>query len=125
MAQEQKTIIIERHELVGRAADYISNGFRLVQICAATLPDCIELNYSFDKDYAFENLRLLVNREDEIPSISLVCWSAFIYENEIHDLYSINIKNINIDYRGNLYRTGVKGAFSVIGGTAAPDKEKE
>ncbi len=125
MAEEQKTIIIETKELVGRAAEYISNGFRLVQICAVTLPDCIELNYSFDKNYLFENLRLLIRPGDEIPSISPVCWSAFLYENEIHDLYGITIKNIIIDYRGNFYRTGVKGAFSRIEGAAAPDKDRE
>jgi ech hydrogenase subunit D len=124
MAQEQKTIVIETRELVGKAAEYASNGFRLVQICAVKLPEHIELNYSFDKNYLFENLRLLIRPEDEIPSISLVFWSAFIYENEIHDLYSINIKNINIDYGGKFYRTGVKGAFSRLGGAAAPDKDK-
>ena len=39
--------------------------------------------------------------------------NAFLYENEIHDLFGVVIKNINIDYRGTLYRTAIKVPFSV------------
>jgi ech hydrogenase subunit D len=39
--------------------------------------------------------------------------NAFLYENEIHDLFGVAIKNINIDYRGTLYRTAIKVPFSV------------
>ena len=125
MSEEQTTLIIETKELVGKAADYFANGYRLVQICAVKLPEHIELNYSFDKDYKFVNLRLIIQPDDEIPSISMVCWSSFIYENEIHDLYGINIKNINIDYKGNFYRTSVKAPFSILKGAAAPKTDKE
>lgn len=123
MSEVQTTIIIETKELLGKVSDYISNGFRLVQICAVKLPEHIELNYSFDKDYHFENLRMIIQPGDEIQSISKICWSAFIYENEIHDLYDINIKNINIDYQGKFYRTGVKAAFSKLEGAALPKTE--
>ena len=53
----------------------------------------------------------------------MICWSSFIYENEIHDLYGINIKNINIDYKGKFYRTDVKAAFSKLEGAAASKKD--
>jgi ech hydrogenase subunit D len=125
MTETQTTLVIEPKELVGKTAEYFSNGFRLVQICAVKLADHIELNYSFDKEYRFVNLRLLIQPGDEVPSISLICWSSFIYENEIHDLYGIDIKNINIDYKGKFYRTGVKAAFSTLSGAAAPEKDKE
>jgi ech hydrogenase subunit D len=125
MTEEQTTIIIETKELLGKVTDYFSDGFRLVQICAVKLQDNIELNYSFDKNYHFENLRLIIQPGDEIQSISRICWSAFIYENEIHDLYGIKIKNINIDYKGNFYRTGVKAAFSKLEGAAVPKTEPD
>jgi ech hydrogenase subunit D len=120
MTEKQTTTIIEAKDLLGKVSDYFSDGYRLVQICAVKLQENIELNYSFDKDYKFENLRLIIQPEDEIQSISRICWSAFIYENEIHDLYGISIKNINIDYKGNFYRTSVKAAFSKLEGAAAP-----
>ncbi len=39
--------------------------------------------------------------------------NAFLYENEIHDLFGVVVKNITIDYRGTLYRTAIKTPFSV------------
>jgi ech hydrogenase subunit D len=123
MAEVQTTIIIETKDLLGKVTDYFSEGYRLVQICAVKLQEHIELNYSFDKDYKFVNLRLIIQPEDEIQSISRICWSSFIYENEIHDLYGIKIKNINIDYKGKFYRTEVKAAFSKLEGAAAPKKD--
>ena len=39
--------------------------------------------------------------------------NAFLYENEIHDLFGVVVKNINIDYGGTLYRTAIKTPFSV------------
>ena len=50
---------------------------------------------------------------EEIPSISAVYPNAFLYENEIHDLFGVIIRNINIDYGGTLYRTAIKTPFSV------------
>ena len=78
-----------------------------------TKTDVLELNYSFDKDCNFVNLRITISSADtEIPSVSHVYWSAFIYENEISDLYRIKIKDMAIDYKGNFYRTTVKYPFN-------------
>ena len=38
---------------------------------------------------------------------------AFLYENEIHDLFGVAITHIAIDYRGTLYRTALSTPFSV------------
>jgi len=113
MVEEEKLIVIEKHELVGRAAEFFSEGRRLVQICCTKLGNTFEMNYSFDKNYEFVNLRFTVQTGEEIPSISLIYWCAFIYENEIHDLFGIPIKNIVLDYGGTLYRTSVKAPFSI------------
>jgi len=44
------------------------------------------MNYSFDRDYRFKNLRFTVKAGEEVQSISCIYWNAFLYENEIHDL---------------------------------------
>ena len=113
MSSEQKIISIEPGELVSRTAEYKNKGFRLVQISCTTLKEILELSYSFDKEYLLENLRISLPRaaQGEVPSISGVYWNAFLYENEIHDLFGINITGINIDYKGKFYRTTIKTPF--------------
>jgi len=84
-----------------------------VQISCTTLESAYELNYSFDKDSRFKNLRFTVTQEEEIQSISAIYPNAFLYENEIHDLFGLTIKNITVDYHGTLYRTALKTPYSI------------
>ncbi len=113
MSEPQEIILIEKNDLLGIVAALFAQGYRLVQIGCTTLENAYELNYSFDKDYHFKNLRITVAPEEEIPSISVIYPNAFLYENEIHDLFGVTIKNITIDYHGTLYRTAIKVPFSI------------
>lgn len=112
MSEPQENTPIGKNGLVGTAAQLFAEGWRLVQIGCTTLPGAYELNYSFDRDYRFKNLRISAVAGEEIPSISVIYPNAFLYENEIHDLFGVVITNISIDYRGTLYRTAVKTPFS-------------
>lgn len=113
MGEPQEIIPTDKSDLVGVVAQLFAEGYRLVQIGCSTLESAYELNYSFDKEYRFKNLRITVTPGEEVPSVSAVYPNAFLYENEIHDLFGVVIRNINIDYRGTLYRTAVKTPFSV------------
>lgn len=87
-------------------------GYRLVQICC-TQKEKYEILYSFDKDFDLVNLKIILDENNrEIKSITNVYWNAFVYENEMHDLYGIKVKGINIDYKGNFYQTKVKWPFA-------------
>ncbi|HXX55988.1 MAG TPA: NADH-quinone oxidoreductase subunit C [Methanoregula sp.] len=114
--EEQMTVPIGIPELLARAGQMRTEGYRLVQIGCAKIGDTYEINYSFDKDRKFLNLRITVAPGTEIPSISGIYWGAFVYENEIFDLYGITVTGINIDFKGTFYRTAVKHAFSVTTG---------
>lgn len=113
MIKEQKLVNIEAKDLLSQAGDYHQSGYRLVQIGCTKLPEHLEINYSFDKDYQFVNLKIKVmDLELEVPSVSNIYWSAFLYENEIHDLFGVKFKDIAVDYQGNFYRTSVKRGFN-------------
>ena len=43
--------------------------------------------------------------QPELPSISPFYWSAFLYENEMHDLFGITVKGMALDFQGHLYTT--------------------
>jgi ech hydrogenase subunit D len=113
MSEPQEIIPIEKDALLGAVSDLFAQGYRMVQIGCTTLENAYELNYSFDKDYLFKNLRVTAKPEDEIQSISVIYPNAFLYENEIHDLFGIKIKNMSVDYKGAFYRTTIKVPFSI------------
>ncbi len=113
MTEIQEIIPIEKDKLVGAAAELFSQGYRFVHICCTTLESSYELTYSFDKEYRLKNLRMTVTPDEEVPSISVIYPNAFLYENEIHDLFGLAVRNIAVDYHGTLYRTMVKTPFSV------------
>ena len=113
MREEQPTANIELSELLARVENFYKGGYRLVLVTCTKIEKDYEITYSFDKDFKFQNLRITITQETELPSISGIYWGAFIYENEIHDLFGINVKGMNIDYKGHLYKTSVKYPFSV------------
>jgi len=113
MSEPQEIVPIGKNDLVGMVAHLFAEGYRLVQIGCSTLQGGYELNYSFDKDYRFKNLRMTVAPDEEVPSISAIYPNAFLYENEIHDLFGLLVKDIAIDYGGSLYRTAIKTPFSI------------
>lgn len=113
MIEEQKLIVIDANELLSRVEDLKKSGNRLVQICCVLIGDKLELNYSFDKDYSFTNLRIVLPVNDlTIDSVSGIYLQALLYENEMHDLYGVEVKNMAIDYKGTFYRTSVKTPFN-------------
>jgi ech hydrogenase subunit D len=104
--------------LLERVRRLRQEGYRLVQISATTLPEHLELTYSFDRAHTLVNLRLLIPRETGlVPSISSVYWAAFIYENEMHDLFKLQVEGMAVDFGGQFYHTAVKYPF---GSTKAP-----
>ena len=49
-------------------------------------------------------------------------WNAFLYENELHDLFGLKIRNIKIDYQGTFYKVAKPAAFAEK--PAAPAKPR-
>lgn len=98
-------------DLVPETLQIRHDGYRLVQICATRTKTGFELNYSFAKEYDLVNLRLEIAENTEVMSISNIFEPAFLYENEIVDLFGVKIKLITLDYKGNLYRIEKKTPF--------------
>jgi ech hydrogenase subunit D len=104
----QEVIRVEAGQLVEQVQTLRQQGYRLVQI------DCVrgedfELNYSLGKDLSLLTLRVtLSGGSPRIRSLSGVYGSAALYENELHDLFGVQVEGLNPDYRGSFYRTRVK-----------------
>ncbi|UUX92858.1 NADH-quinone oxidoreductase subunit C [Methanoplanus endosymbiosus] len=103
---------ISVEELLSEVKKKSDDGYRLVQMGCTRIDKIFEINYSFEKDYKFENLRITISGDTVVPSISDSYWGSFIYENEMHDLYDIKVKGMNIDFNGYLFKTSVPHPFN-------------
>jgi len=104
---------------LAKVGEYRSNGWRLMLINATSvLPvagaekGAYEVSWSFEKDGAVEHLREKLEQDEEVPSISNLFGPAFLYENEMRDLFGVKVTGIAVDFGGELYRTAEKVPFS-------------
>jgi len=98
---------IRADELLSTVDALKMDEWRLVQILCISLEDGFELTYSFGGGYAMKSLRLAVKPSDAVSSITPYYPAAFLYENEIRDLFGVRIERIEPDFSGQAY--GVKG----------------
>ena len=93
-------------QLLGNVMALKNQNLRLSQICCAYSNGKIELSYSFADDNTNEylNLRIVMDKDDEVCSITEFYPYAFLYENEMKELFGVNIHMINLDYNQKLYR---------------------
>ncbi len=96
-----------------------SAGWRLVQVLCISSPGGSELSYSFGRGLAMKSLRFRALPDDEVPSITSIYPAAFLYENEIRDLFGLRIERIGADWLGKVYDvasgpTGGGGPFSKV-----------
>jgi ech hydrogenase subunit D len=112
MSALQDLEAIEAGSLLERVKHFRKAGHRLVQISATRLPEQVQVTYSFERENHLANLRLhLPAGEAKLPSISGEYWCAFLYENELHDLFNIAVEGIAVDFHGKFYNTAVKFPF--------------
>ena len=97
--------IVAAQDLLAIVQDVKTAGYRLGQICATAAGDSLEVLYSFEKDNVLKNYKFAIDaKEPELQSITAVYSYAFIYENEIHDLFGVTFKNLALDYGGKFFK---------------------
>ena len=103
---ETKLLEIQSAEVLLTAGRMKAAGCRLVQILCTKVESGLELTYSFDKDYELTNVRCLVPEGEGILSITGQYWYAFLWENEMHDLFGLRVELIapEVDYKGKFFR---------------------
>ena len=79
---------------------------------AVEAPGVFEIAWGFAKEGRFETIREQIVAGDQVPSISEFFGAAFLYENEIRELFGIDVTGIGVDLRGQLYKTATKVPFS-------------
>ncbi len=112
MIEEQTLAAVTPETLVAETRKMRDQGYRLVQIGVTRLGEELELNYSFDLDRQFVNFRFRQPKVGaRVPSISGLYWCAFTYENEISDLFGVQVEGNVLDFKGTFYQTAMKHPF--------------
>ena len=62
-----------------------------------------EVLYHFDRDLTMRNLSITIPAGDRLPSISGVYLCAFLVENEIADLFGLQMEGLPVDSRAISY----------------------
>lgn len=101
MIENVKQISVQ--ELLHEVQSLLYDGYRLITAtCIDNNNDTLDLYYHFDKDYELRNLKLTVPKGSAVPSISRIYLCALLVENEMKELFGLNVENIAIDYGGHL-----------------------
>lgn len=113
MNKNQTLREIRKEELLQNVQELKDKGHRIVQImCRKADPEHLIMDYSFGLDYGFTDLRMTFGKNEEIPSITGIYLAAFLYENEIHDLFGVKITGNAVDFKGHLYKVSVPSPFN-------------
>lgn len=115
--------------LLDTCKDYKDKGYRLAQIHPVLKQDdTITMFYSFVKENEVINLKIenVIKGETVIPSVTSLFIACFVYENEAHDLFGVNIEGNLIDFQGSFYSfgEGVTAPMTVISPEQLAAREK-
>ena len=94
------TVEVTRDTLLQEVANKRHQGFRFVTVTCTDLGDKFDIIYHFDKDYVLHNVRLALAKDAALPSASGIFFAAVVVENELKDLFGINVTDLAIDYGG-------------------------
>ncbi len=101
-------------EILGEVDRLRSEGWRLVQLLAAALGDGTEITYTFGLGLETRSLRIRPKAEEAVPSITSLYPGAFLYENEIRDLFGARIERIRADWEGKVLDVARERPFSKV-----------
>lgn len=94
---------ISKESLLGYVQKMLYNGYRFITTtCVDNGDGTVDLLYHFDKKMTMKQVKVTIKKEDEIPSISRIYFCAILVENEMKELFGLNINNIAIDYGGHM-----------------------
>ncbi len=102
---------IQAADVQKTAGSMRSGGYRLVVITCTPADEGYYITYSFEKEGDLRHYRIAVAEGTTIPSIGSSYGGAFVYENEIHDLYGFTFEGMSLDFGGTFIKTSVPYPF--------------
>lgn len=94
---------LPKEQLLQQAQTLKYEDYRFVTAsCVDTADGYLDVIYHFDKDLTLKNFRVKVKKGEEIESISKIFLPAILVENEMKELFGLNVTGMLIDYGGHM-----------------------
>lgn len=122
--------VIALGDLVSRTREFKEAGYRLVQLLPKMQEDDkITLIYTFAKVNDVVNLKIpnIVKGLTNVPSVTSLFISAFVFENEAHDLFGVKVVGNSLDFQGHFYTfgEGVEAPMTIVTPAQLAAREKK
>lgn len=129
MAITQDFRSIPLDKLIDTCKERKNEGYRLAQLCPKLeRDDSITLIYTFVKESEMINYKVsgIKKGVTEVPSVTELFIAAFVFENEAHDLFGVNVVGNLIDFQGKFYffAEGVEAPMSIVTPAQLAAREK-
>lgn len=129
MAITQDFRSIPLDKLIDTCKERKNEGYRLVQLCPKLeRDDSITLIYTFVKESEMINYKVsgIKKGVTEVPSVTELFIAAFVFENEAHDLFGVNVVGNLIDFQGKFYSfaEGVEAPMTIVTPAQLAAREK-
>lgn len=127
LKQDFRPLALEN--LIDTCKEYKEKGYRLDQLLPKLERDnTITLIYTFVLDNEIVNFKIggIIKNETVVPSVTELFIAAFVFENEAHELYGVNIEGNVLDFKGNFYKfpDGVEAPMTIISPEQLAAREK-
>ena len=129
MAITQDFRSIPLDKLIDTCKERKNEGYRLAQLCPKLeRDDSITLIYTFVKGSEMINYKVsgIKKGVTEVPSVTELFIAAFVFENEAHDLFGVNVVGNLIDFQGKFYSfaEGVEAPMTIVTPAQLAAREK-
>ena len=116
-------------KLIDTCKERKNEGYRLAQLCPKLeRDDSITLIYTFVKESEMINYKVsgIKKGVTEVPSVTELFIAAFVFENEAHDLFGVNVVGNLIDFQGKFYSfaEGVEAPMTIVTPAQLAAREK-
>ena len=95
----ENDIRIDKSGLIAEVQKMLAKNARIGAITGLNLGDKYEVIYHFEMPFDVVNIRVQIDKNDNLPSISGIYLAAVTSENEVREQVGVKIENIALDYQ--------------------------
>ena len=95
---------ISKDQLLAEVKRYADSKARFVTGVCSDLGDKLEITYYFNASPGMDMsaLRFVVGKDEEVPSMTGIYLTAVLIENEMKELFGLQVKDLAIDFGGHM-----------------------
>lgn len=94
--------VVSKEQLLEKVAQIAAQGGRFITTTCIDTGERFEVYYHFDRQMELTHLLVILDKEGVLPSITPVYFCAFVAENEMKDLFGVQIDGLMVDYQGRM-----------------------